>query len=107
MQLGLLGFIFFIINGLLDLIVLCLIVYAILSWLIAFNVINTRNPAVWRVMDMLDRVIAPTLAPFRAVVPNVGGLDISFILAFLVIKGMQIYLLPAAEQSLARLMTGM
>jgi YggT family protein len=100
MQIGLIGFIFFIINGLLDLIVLCLIVYAVLSWLVAFNVVNTRNPGVWRIMDILDRIISPILAPFRAFVPNLGGLDISFILAFLVIKGMQIYLLPAAEYNL-------
>ena len=100
MQFGLIGFIFFIIGSLLDIIVLCLIVYAVLSWLVAFNVINTRNPAVWRLMDMLDRIISPILAPFRAIVPNLGGLDISFILAFLVIKGMQIYLLPAAEANL-------
>ena len=100
MQFGLLDFIFFIINSLLDLIVLCLIVYAVLSWLVAFNVINTRSPIVWRTMDFLDRIITPILAPFRAFVPNVGGLDISFILAFLVIKGMQIYLLPAAETNL-------
>jgi YggT family protein len=106
MTIGLIGFIFFIINGLLDLIVLCLIVYAVLSWLVAFNIINTRNPAVWRVMDMLDRIISPILAPFRAFVPNLGGLDISFILAFLVIKGLQIYLLPAAQESLMKLVAG-
>ena len=100
MQFGLISFIFYIINGLLSLIVLCLIVYAVLSWLVAFNVINTRNPGVWRVMDMLDRVVSPILAPFRAVVPNIGGLDISFILAFLVIQGMQMFLLPAAEYNL-------
>ncbi len=106
MTTGLIGFIFFIINGLLDLIVLCLIVYAVLSWLVAFNIINTRSPIVWRTMDFLDRIITPILAPFRAFVPNLGGLDISFILAFLVIKGMQIYLLPAAEESLLRLVAG-
>lgn len=100
MQFGLIGFIFYIINGLLSLLVLCLIIYAVLSWLVAFNVINTRNPAVWRSMEVLDRIISPILAPFRAVVPNMGGLDISFILAFLVIKGMQIFLLPAAENNL-------
>jgi len=106
MQVGLIGFIFYILNGLLDLIVWCLIIYAVLSWLVAFNVINTRNPGVYRAMDILDRIVSPILAPFRAIVPNLGGLDISFILAFLVIKGMQIYLLPAAADSLSRLASG-
>jgi YggT family protein len=100
MQFGLIDFIFFIINSLLDLIVLCLIIYAVLSWLVAFNVINTRSPIVWRTMDFLDRIISPILAPFRAFVPNFGGLDISFILAFLVIRGMQWFLLPAAQHNL-------
>ena len=73
---------------------------AVLSWLVAFNVINTRSPIVWRTMDFLDRIISPILAPFRAFVPNFGGLDISFILAFLVIRGMQWFLLPAAQHNL-------
>ncbi len=100
MQFGLIDFIFFIIEGLLNILLLCLIVYAVLSWLVAFNVINTRNPGVWRLMDMLDRIISPILAPFRAIVPNIGGLDISFILAWLVIEGMLKILLPIAQSNL-------
>ncbi len=97
------GFIFFILNGLLSFVILALIISAVLSWLVAFNVINTRNPAVWRIMDVLDRITTPILAPFRAVIPPLGGLDLSFIVAFLVIKGMQIYLLPLAANSLQQL----
>jgi len=94
---------FFVLNGLFSLIVLALIINAILSWLVAFNVINTRNPAVWRILDVLDRVTAPILAPFRAFIPPMGGLDLSYIVAFLVIKGIQIYLLPAAQYNLLQL----
>ena len=47
--------------------------------------------------------LSPILAPFRAVIPPMGGLDLSFIVAFLVIKGMQIYLLPLAASSLQQL----
>ena len=104
MHFGLLDFIFFIIRSLLQVIELCLIVYAILSWLVAFNVVNSRSPAVWRTMDMLDRVVSPILAPFRKIVPNLGGLDISFILAFLVIEGMLRFLLPAAHDNLQLLL---
>ena len=103
MATGLTGFIFFIVDGLFSLIILALNLTAILSWLVAFNVINTRNPAVWRVMDILDRITTPILAPFRAFIPPMGGLDISFIVAFLVIKGIQLYLLPAAANSLSQL----
>ena len=104
MQFGLIGFIFYILNGLLSLITLCLIIYAVLSWLVAFNVINTRNPGVWRIMEVLDRIVSPILAPFRKIIPSFGGLDISFILAFLVIEGMQRFLLPAAEYNLHQLL---
>ena len=104
MQIGLISFIFYILKGVLGLIELCLIVYAVLSWLVAFNVINTRNPGVWRVMDMLDRVVSPILAPFRKIVPNFGGLDISFLLAFLVIEGMLRFLIPGAEYNLHQLL---
>ena len=98
--------IFYVINGLFGLIILALIINAILSWLVAFNVINTRNPAVWRIMDLLDRITAPILAPFRAFIPPLGGLDLSYIVAYLVIQGIQIYLLGPAEQNLTLLVGG-
>ncbi|MDI7775421.1 YggT family protein [Asticcacaulis sp. EMRT-3] len=103
MPTGLAGFIYYIVNGLLDVIVLCLIISAVLSWLVAFNVINTRNPIVWRILDIVDRITAPVLAPFRAVIPNIGGLDISYIVCFLVIRGIQGYLLLPAAMTLQQL----
>ncbi|ESQ77900.1 YggT family protein [Asticcacaulis sp. YBE204] len=101
------GFIFFVLNGLLSFAVWVIIISAILSWLVAFNVINTRNPGVYRFMDMLDRMTYPILEPFRRMLPNLGGVDISPILAILVIKGMQFYLLPLAENGLRGLLGGM
>ena len=103
MQPGVTGFIFFILNGLLSLIAFALIASAVLSWLVAFNIINTRNPSIYRVMDMLDRVTAPILEPFRRLIPPIGGFDISFILALLVIRGMQYFLLPAAQSAMYQL----
>ena len=103
---GIAGFLYFVINGLFSLIFFCLVATAIISWLVAFNIINTRSPAVYRIMDLLDRVTAPILEPFRRMIPPIGGLDISFILACLVIKGIQIYLLPPAFYNLALLLGG-
>lgn len=54
-----------------------LIASAILSWLIAFNVVNTRNPIVSGIAEFLYRVTEPALRPIRAVLPNLGGIDIS------------------------------
>ena len=97
-------FIFFVIGGIFNLIVMALVINAVMSWLVAFNVINTRNPAVWRILDVLDRITAPILAPFRAFIPPMGGLDLSYIVAVLVIKGIQLYLLPAARDNLILLL---
>ena len=103
---GIAGFLYFIINGFFSLIFFCLVASAIISWLVAFNIINTRSPAVYRIMDLLDRVTAPILEPFRRIIPPMGGLDLSFILACLVIKGIQIYLLPPAFINLSNLLGG-
>src|SRR5262249_53612737 len=54
-----------------------LIASAILSWLIAFNVINTRNPFVYRLGEFLYRITDPALRPIRNVLPSFGGIDVS------------------------------
>jgi YggT family protein len=66
-----------------------LIISAVMSWLIAFNVINTRNQFVYTVSDMLYRLTEPVLRPIRRVVPSMGGLDISPIIALLLIFALQ------------------
>ena len=53
------------------------IAMAILSWLIAFNVVNTRNDIVRGFANFLYRVTEPVLAPIRSILPNMGGIDIS------------------------------
>lgn len=54
-----------------------LIASAVLSWLIAFNVVNTRNPIVHSVGEFLYRVTEPLLRPIRNLMPNLGGIDVS------------------------------
>ena len=54
-----------------------LIASAVLSWLVAFNVVNTRNPVVAQIGDILYRVTEPALRPIRRFMPNLGGVDIS------------------------------
>jgi YggT family protein len=61
------------------------IAMAVLSWLIAFNVINTRNQVVSMVWDMLIRLTEPVLAPIRRVLPNFGGIDVSPVILLLAI----------------------
>jgi YggT family protein len=69
----------------LELYIYLLIASAILSWLIAFNVVNTRNQFVAAVAEFLYRITEPLLAPIRNIMPNLGGLDISPIILILII----------------------
>ena len=65
------------------------IISAILSWLIAFNVINTSNRFVYTVVDFLWRLTEPALRPIRQVLgrflPNLGGIDISPVILILIL----------------------
>ena len=62
-----------------------LIAQAILSWLLAFGVINRYNRAVSVIGDFLYRVTEPALRPIRALLPNFGGIDISPIILILIL----------------------
>lgn len=65
------------------------IAMVIFSWLFAFNVINTRNQFVAMVGDFLTRVTEPALRPIRRFMPDLGGIDISPIILFLIIFFLQ------------------
>jgi YggT family protein len=73
---------------------------AILSWLVAFNVVNTRNDFVRSIWNFLDAVTEPVLRPIRNILPNLGGVDISPIILILLIIFVQNlivdYLMPIA-----------
>ena len=60
-----------------------LICAAILSWLIGFNVVNYSNNVVRSIWDMLHAVSEPVLRPIRSRLPDMGGVDISPVIAIL------------------------
>ncbi len=62
-----------------------LIVGVVLSWLVAFNVVNSRNRFVYMVGDFTHRLTEPALRPIRNVLPNLGGIDISPMVLILVL----------------------
>ncbi|MCS0496785.1 YggT family protein [Ancylobacter mangrovi] len=64
-------------DTLITLYVWILIASAILSWLVAFNVVNPHNQVVRSIGEFLWRVTEPVLAPIRRILPNLGGIDIS------------------------------
>jgi YggT family protein len=92
----LLGFI----SLLLTLYIYVLIAAAVLSWLIAFNVVNTRHPFVGMVAEFLYRVTEPVLRPIRKRLPNMGGIDISPIIVIIIIWFIQLVIIPNIAKAL-------
>ena len=73
------------IDQILNIYMIILIATVVCSWLIAFNVINTHNRFVYTVVNILHRLTEPLLAPLRRILPNLGGLDISPIVLWLLL----------------------
>jgi YggT family protein len=82
------------VSYLLMLYIYVLIAAAVLSWLIAFNVVNTRNPIVASIGEFLYRVTEPALRPIRNWLPNLGGIDISPVILILIILFIQNVVIP-------------
>jgi YggT family protein len=74
-----------------------IIIQAVLSWLVAFNVINTHNDFVRRFFYALDRLTAPVYRPIRKILPDFGGLDFSPIVVLLIIAAIDMLLRGAAR----------
>ena len=79
-------------RAVLDIVLLVLQIYiwlliaaAVLSWLVAFNVVNTRNQVVAMLLDFLYRLTEPLLRPIRSIMPNLGGIDVSPVILILLI----------------------
>ena len=76
---------YWLIDTLIGLYIWLLIIGAILSWLVAFDVVNTRNRVVYMIGDFTHRLTEPALRPIRRFVPDVGGIDISPLLLILLL----------------------
>ena len=74
------------INTVIWLYTLVLIVHVVLSWLTAFNVVNTRHPLVNGIGQIPYRLCEPALRRIRRFLPNLGGLDLSPIVLILVLQ---------------------
>ena len=85
----------------LQLYIYVLIAAAVMSWLIAFNVVNPRNPIVAGIGEFLYRVTEPALRPIRNILPNLGGIDISPVILILIIIFIQSVAIPVIARALA------
>jgi YggT family protein len=88
------SFIKFIIDALLTLVIWAMVLNAILSWLIAFDVVNMRNRIIYQVAHFLEAVTRPILRPVQKIIPPFGGVDISPIIVIIVLVGIQRFILP-------------
>ena len=78
---------------LLQIFIYIIIAQAILSWLVAFNVVNLNNRFVYGVLTGLERILNPFLRPIRNLLPDMGGIDLSPLVLVLGIMLMQRFLL--------------
>ncbi|MBN8531788.1 MAG: YggT family protein [Alphaproteobacteria bacterium] len=76
----------FIISQIISIYTIVLLVWVIMSWLISFNIINRHQPFVYRVNDVLNRLVEPALKPIRRFMPDLGGVDISPIILILLLQ---------------------
>lgn len=83
----------------LDLYTWVIVISAVLSWLIAFNVINYRNDFVRTIWSTLTAVTEPLLRPIRNILPNMGAIDLSpvvlLLLIFLLQRIIAYYIYPS------------
>jgi YggT family protein len=69
-----------------------IIIQAVLSWLVAFNVVNTQNDFVRGLLAGLDRITEPLYRPIRRILPDFGGIDFSPLVVLLLIQALKIIL---------------
>ena len=75
-----------------NLFVWALIIAAVLSMLLGFGVLDSRNRMVWTVTDFFERLTQPALRPIRNILPNLGGIDISPVVLILLLQALRILL---------------
>jgi len=98
------SFLYFIVDSLIGLVILAMVVNAILSWLIAFDVVNMRNRFIYQLTRFLDSVTRPILRPVQRIIPPFGGVDISPIIVIIVLVGIQRFILPLIFAPLVHLL---
>jgi YggT family protein len=89
--------IFIVVDFLLQVLMWVIVIQAILSWLVVFNVINTHNDFVRSFLHALDRITAPLYRPIRRILPDFGGLDFSPVVILLLIYVLRILLAGVAS----------
>lgn len=83
----------FLIVAVLDILWWFIIINVVMSWLVAFNVINLHNQFVYSVYQSINGVVDPMLRPIRRMLPNLGGVDISPIFVLLLLMVIRVFVI--------------
>jgi len=89
------------IDHLITLYIYVIVASVVMSWLIGFGMINLRNPFVRSVFDVLQAVTEPLLKPIRAILPDLGAIDISPLILLLGCQFVQVVVLPNLARAVA------
>ena len=73
-----------------------MIVHIIMSWLINFQVLNTRQPLVYQIWSGLNQLLEPIYRPIRSILPNTGSLDLAPLVALIAVYALRIILMNNA-----------
>jgi YggT family protein len=90
---------FIVVDFLLQVLMWIIVIQAILSWLVAFNVINTHSDFVRSFLYALDRITAPLYRPIRRILPDFGALDLSPMVVLLIVIILRDIVLPAVARA--------
>lgn len=88
----------FVVKAVADFFFWVIVIDVVLSWLVSFNIINAYNPFVRAVHTFCYRVTQPILAPIRRVLPDLGGLDISPMIALIAIVALRTLLVTVLAE---------
>lgn len=86
--------IYYFISPIIGLIIFLIVVQVVFSLLVGFGVVKLNHPTVRQIYYMLERAVSPILSPIQKILPPIGGMDFSPVVAILGLQWIQGYLLP-------------
>ncbi len=88
------------ISPILSFLVFLIFIHVILSWLVSFNVVNLRNPMMRQIYFGIEAILRPIMAPIQRILPPMGGLDFSPIIALLFLQWLNGFVVPSLVDAL-------
>lgn len=93
----------FLLSSIVDVLWWFIIISVVMSWLVAFNVINLHNQFVYGIYTSINGIVEPMLRPIRRLMPDLGGIDLSPILVLILLSFLSVFI----RYDLPRYLTGM